>query len=270
MRWPAAVWRRLVVAALLVLAVLRGAYGRSPADACLAEVADYLRLTSSLAPPPCRNDFAAMAQRHFFRTGHAAEIGVYRGRFAEHNAQVWQGHYYAIDAWAYRPGDPGDKNFKSYATNKDSMSTTRKRLHDATGGNTSRYTVMQALSTEAAEKFPDDHFDWLYIDALHTHDAVVKDMRAWWPKLRTGGLMSGDDYGDVNDTEYLTRARYPRTVIKKEAGLMPYMPTNRWGVISAVQEVARSFNSPLHVTWSLDCYKWPAWWIVKSPRCAGL
>ena len=36
-------------------------------------------------------------------------------------------------------------------------------------------------------------------DALHTYEAVLADLRAWWPRLRRGGLLSGDDYGDERD-----------------------------------------------------------------------
>ena len=42
----------------------------------------YSRTLSQLAPVPCRDDFAKMAQTHFVSTGRAAEIGVYRGDFA--------------------------------------------------------------------------------------------------------------------------------------------------------------------------------------------
>ena len=37
-----------------------------------------LDFLSCLAPLPCRDDFAAAAQAHFYVTGRAAEVGVYR------------------------------------------------------------------------------------------------------------------------------------------------------------------------------------------------
>ena len=71
-----------------------------------------------------------------------------------------------------------------------------------------RVHIMRALSTEAAEKFPDEHFDWIYIDALHTRDAVVKDLRLWWPKLRPYGMISGDDFGNMGDTKCNPQERF--------------------------------------------------------------
>ena len=68
----------------------------------------------------------------------------------------------------------------------------------------SRATLVKALSLEAAKRFPPAHFDWIYVDALHTYDAVLADLRAWWPKLRPGGLLSGDDYGDEKDTFFVS------------------------------------------------------------------
>ena len=79
----------------------------SSADSTAAQ--DYVSLLASLAPVPCRDDFVSLAQRRFFRTGRAAEVGVYVGEFSAANLKIWQGEYYAIDAWAWRPeDDPND------------------------------------------------------------------------------------------------------------------------------------------------------------------
>lgn len=42
--------------------------------------------------------------------------------------------------------------------------------------------------------------DVVHIDAGHDYDAVMNDLRLWWPLLRSGGVLVGDDYhvsGDV-------------------------------------------------------------------------
>ncbi len=39
-------------------------------------------------------------------------------------------------------------------------------------------------------------FDAVYIDAAHEHDAVLADAEAYWPLVRQGGVMWGDDYGN--------------------------------------------------------------------------
>ena len=36
----------------------------------------------------------------------------------------------------------------------------------------------------AVSRFADGAFDWLFIDALHTEQALLDDLHAWWPKVR--------------------------------------------------------------------------------------
>ena len=37
-------------------------------------------------------------------------------------------------------------------------------------------------------------FDFIYIDGNHSYDFVKADLEAWWPKLKSGGAICGDDY----------------------------------------------------------------------------
>lgn len=53
-------------------------------------------------------------------------------------------------------------------------------------------------SCKAANLFPDEIFDLIYIDGDHTYPGVMSDMKAWYPKLVKGGLFAGHDY--FNDT----------------------------------------------------------------------
>ena len=49
-------------------------------------------------------------------------------------------------------------------------------------------------SVEAATLFPDEFFDLVYIDAAHDMKNVVNDIKAWWPKVKIGGILAGHDY----------------------------------------------------------------------------
>ena len=51
-------------------------------------------------------------------------------------------------------------------------------------------------SLKAIEIFHDGFFDFIYIDASHDYASVKKNLHAWWPKLRSGGIMGGHDYFD--------------------------------------------------------------------------
>jgi len=39
--------------------------------------------------------------------------------------------------------------------------------------------------------------DIIYIDASHDEASVYNDIMAWWPKLKIGGIMCGDDYSSA-------------------------------------------------------------------------
>ena len=62
-------------------------------------------------------------------------------------------------------------------------SSLRDRLH-----------VHHRDSVEALQSFPDEYFDWIYIDAQHTYDGVKRDIGAARRKIRADGLLVFDDY----------------------------------------------------------------------------
>jgi len=208
-----------------------------------------------VAPVPCRDDFAIVAQQSFVKTGKAAEIGVFQGNFSKKNLHHWKGQYYMIDAWSHRPSDVGDKNFKNDAINNANM----KAAMDNTKFAGDRRHVIQALSFDAAKDFEDNSLDWIYVDALHTYDALMIDLDAWYPKLRPGGLMTGDDYGDMKDTNLVSASRWETTY-----GGVAKNPANQWGVIRALSDFgAKHKGLDLKVTWMNDCYAYNAWYFVK-------
>jgi predicted O-methyltransferase YrrM len=55
-------------------------------------------------------------------------------------------------------------------------------------------TIHQGDSAESASDFADASLDFIFIDAAHDYDSVVKDLAAWWPKLKTNGIFAGHDY----------------------------------------------------------------------------
>lgn len=53
--------------------------------------------------------------------------------------------------------------------------------------------IVKATSLEAAATYEDRSISFLMIDASHTYEDVIDDINAWFPKLKFGGIMSGDD-----------------------------------------------------------------------------
>ena len=42
-------------------------------------------------------------------------------------------------------------------------------------------------------RFKDNHFQGIIIDGAHEYEPVMEDILHWWPKLKDGGSMIGDD-----------------------------------------------------------------------------
>jgi len=62
-----------------------------------------------------------------------------------------------------------------------------------------RVKIIKAYSLDAAKVFPDEYFDFLYLDANHLK--AHEDCCAWWPKMKHGSFLMGHDYvrGGVGD-----------------------------------------------------------------------
>ena len=58
-----------------------------------------------------------------------------------------------------------------------------------------RPNITKVLSTSLieAEKTPDKSIDMVYIDGRHDEDSVRADIKAWLPKVKSGGWVTGHD-----------------------------------------------------------------------------
>lgn len=57
-----------------------------------------------------------------------------------------------------------------------------------------RFVIHAKPSVEAAATFPDASLAVVWIDADHTYEGCKADIAAWWPKVRVGGHLGGDDW----------------------------------------------------------------------------
>lgn len=58
------------------------------------------------------------------------------------------------------------------------------------------YRPIKAKSIDAAKLYEDESLDFVFIDACHSYECVVEDIRAWYPKVKKDGIISGHDYND--------------------------------------------------------------------------
>jgi len=184
--------------------------------------------------PQKRNDFAP----YLVSLGlidNAVEIGVAEGDFSFYLLDRWPGTCYQIDPWVHldakvyrdfcnKPTEEQERCFK--------LVTSRAMKYSG------RSRPMRMTSEAASILFPDDFFDFVYIDANHKLEFIRQDIYYWWPKVKRGGIFAGHDYldGVISSGDY--------------------------GVKTAVNEfiTANNLGPVLCVTGEKD---YPSWWVRK-------
>ena len=71
-------------------------------------------------------------------------------------------------------------------------STLHKNVIDCGFGE--KITLIISDSVIASRLFSDASLDWVHLDARHDYESVKADIKAWLPKIKMGGWLSGDDY----------------------------------------------------------------------------
>jgi len=153
------------------------------------EMSDRRRLAHLVRSTQQHKVLIRMARDHGWRTG--AEVGVLRGKtlFAVLDA-VPALSMYGIDQWRRLPLR-ADENAETYAD--FDMQALRRSVVDKSMSYNGRCIILAMPSTEAAEYVEPASLDFVFIDGDHTEAGVERDIRAWAPKVRSGGLVLGHD-----------------------------------------------------------------------------
>ncbi len=134
--------------------------------------------------------------------GVGLEIGVKKGIFSEIILNNWQcKSFNVVDPWK----NLNDETYIDSANVDDDQHylfylEARVRL----AKHKSKTTFHKMTSAEAVKKFPDNHFDFIYIDARHGYHEVLEDLNLWGKKLKKNGILAGHDYlnGEINGTVF--------------------------------------------------------------------
>lgn len=127
----------------------------------------------------------------------AVEVGAWFGQSAAYLASELKrkdAHhvtFYAVDTWEGTPNEP--QHQAVVARHGGSIFTAFQECMKGCGVE-EWVKPMRATSVQAAGTFADGSIDFVFIDADHTFDAVVADIRAWLPKIRPGGCLAGHDF----------------------------------------------------------------------------
>lgn len=121
------------------------------------------------------------------------EVGSWKGHSISYLGKLLKNsdaEIYAVDLW--------DETYK-YEDNIN-LKKQKKILHEIfkenlkKNGLEGRVKDIKSYSWEAAKNFSDSSVDFVFIDADHKYESVVKDINAWLPKIKKGGIISGHDY----------------------------------------------------------------------------
>jgi hypothetical protein len=101
-----------------------------------------------------------------------------------------------VDPWVPYPEYFDHKRHRSIASAYDVAIARFAQYGD-------RVTIIRKFSIEAAKDIPDGSLDFVYIDGNHSYLDCVRDLEAWYPKIRVGGIMSGHDYKDFTKDNFI-------------------------------------------------------------------
>lgn len=167
----------------------------------------------------------------------AIEIGTWRGDFANLMCSKLQPNkFYAIDPFALYEGytDKPDVNEFGNQANLDRLAEQVKARVAGMLPN-GRSQLLREMSCNAVNQFADNSVDVVYVDADHKYEPVLADIRAWYAKVKPGGILCGDDYIEGSHIE-------------------------KFGVIEAVKDFATEMNLTFAITTGPN----PSWAFCKN------
>ena len=127
-------------------------------------------------------------------TGSAVEVGTFNGTFANEILEKTDvAHLSCVDPYAIYP------DFRD-AINDMDIEAIFAQAQRFLSRFDHRVAFIRDFSSPASRAFKDESLDFVYVDGNHQSDYVLQDLLAWWPKVKVGGLIIGDDCVDLDDS----------------------------------------------------------------------
>ncbi len=115
------------------------------------------------------------------QNGVVAELGVDEGVFSAEILELCQPQRLVlVDVWASRRYHQGKKTLVEAKFDKQRKS--------------GKVQIERGYSIEVAERFPEQHFDWIYIDTDHSYQTTIKELETWAPRIKEDGIIAGHDF----------------------------------------------------------------------------
>jgi hypothetical protein len=125
------------------------------------------------------------------------EVGAWLGKSSAYLASAVRSsgkqiRLVMVDTWVGSELEPAHQQFIN-SLGGDAFATFQSNMERA-----SVWELIEPLrksSVEAAAGFENESVNFVFLDGGHDYWSVTADIRAWWPKVRSGGWLGGHDYG---------------------------------------------------------------------------
>lgn len=162
------------------------------------------------------------AHKRLGKINNAVEVGVLRGEYSKVILDSGVGFLYLVDP--YLEDDMySQKQLTEY---KESMLRLLEPYNNK--------KFIELPSVEASKQFEDNSLDYVYIDGCHLYEYVRDDIAAWYPKVRSGGILSGHDFGCFSTAGVILAVselckKYNLSVFTRETSLLSYLKNPNGG-----------------------------------------
>jgi hypothetical protein len=120
-----------------------------------------------------------------------AEIGVWRGEFAEHILRYCPTieRYYMVDPWQHlddwnKPANVSDQEFEQIFS----------EAIERTAFASDKRVILRGTTKQALVNLEKGELDAVYIDSNHTLKGITIDLISLYDKIKSDGLILGDDF----------------------------------------------------------------------------
>lgn len=126
--------------------------------------------------------------------GIVVELGFFAGRSTAVMAPICISNcnkYYAVDLCSGATANPRDPATQAQQS-RDMRKVFEANMRHL--GLLNFISVHQLDSAASSQMFIDGEVNFCFVDASHVKEDVKRDIEAWWPKIRQGGVLGGHDY----------------------------------------------------------------------------
>jgi hypothetical protein len=160
-----------------------------------------------------RYDLAVSLLKNLKSDSVGVEVGVFTAQWSSRvlgGTNV--GKIYQIDPYKNFP----DKEYRDGVNYRSDLDSIFKTAQNNLSKYKGRYEFLRGTSDDFIQKFDDNSLEFVFIDGNHMFEYAKHDIELWYPKVKKGGLLIGDDFVDM----ILKQNQYgERFVLQAEEGL---------------------------------------------------